>query len=55
MGYTPQTVLAPNGRIIGPADVIEAECFGPGSWQPSISSDGVKIEIARLRQRALAA
>jgi hypothetical protein len=30
-------------------EVIEAECFGPHSWQPSISSDGVKIEIARLR------
>ena len=36
-------------RIVGPADVIAAECFGRHSWQTSISSDGVKVEVARLR------
>lgn len=41
--------------IVGPRDIIEGECFGPHSWQSSVSSDGVKIEIARLRQRVLAA
>jgi hypothetical protein len=49
-----QTLLR-DTRIVGPQDIIEAECFGPHSWQPSVSSDGVKIEVARLRQRALAA
>jgi hypothetical protein len=41
-------------RILAPRDIIEAECWGSHSWQSSVSSDGVKIEIARLRPRALA-
>jgi hypothetical protein len=41
-------------RILGPADVIAAEIWSDGrSWQPTISSDGVPIEVSRLRARAL--
>ena len=50
----PKGLLRDTG-IVGPRDIIEGECFGPHSWQSSVSSDGVKIEIARLRQRVLAA
>jgi hypothetical protein len=42
-------------RILGPADVIEAEVFGRYSWAPAVSSDGVAIEVAQLRPRVLAA
>jgi hypothetical protein len=43
----------PLGRIEGPSEVIEAEVFGRYRWRSSISSDGVEIEVARLRPRAL--
>jgi hypothetical protein len=39
-------------RIIGPARVIAAEVFNR-DWQAAVSSDGVAIEISRVRQRAL--
>jgi hypothetical protein len=38
-------------RIIGPAEVIAVELNRV--WQAAISSDGIPIEVGRLRQRAL--
>lgn len=38
--------------IYAPARVLDAELFA-GAWKPAISTDGVAIEIARLRARAL--
>jgi hypothetical protein len=40
-------------RVQGPAHVIEAEVYGGRNWQRVVSSDGVVVEIARLRPRAL--
>jgi endogenous inhibitor of DNA gyrase (YacG/DUF329 family) len=39
-------------RIIGPPSVIEAEVWGR-EWASAVSSGGVRIEIGRLRERAL--
>jgi hypothetical protein len=39
-------------RILAPAHVLAAEVFDR-SWQSATSSDGVAIEIGRLRKRAL--
>jgi hypothetical protein len=40
-------------RISGPASVIEAEVYAGRNWQRVVSSDGVEVEIAWLRPRAL--
>jgi len=40
--------------ILAPADVLAVEVFDR-VWQPAISSDGVPVEIGRLRERALVA
>jgi hypothetical protein len=40
-------------RIVGPADVLAVEVFGGRTWQPAMSSDGVAVEVSRLRSRAL--
>jgi hypothetical protein len=49
-----KTVLGiPNGRIEAPQDIIEAEVFGRYRWESCVSSDGVEIEVAQLRPRAL--
>src|SRR5262249_16977433 len=40
-------------RISTPAHVIAAEVWGGRDWQPAISSDGIEIEISRVRPRAL--
>jgi hypothetical protein len=49
-----KTALLPGAtrRIYGPRRVIAAECFAR-NWQQVVSSDGVPIEVARLRPRAL--
>jgi endogenous inhibitor of DNA gyrase (YacG/DUF329 family) len=39
-------------RILGPASVLVIEVFGR-AWQSRVSSDGVAIEVAQLRPRAL--
>jgi len=39
-------------RIFGPAHVLAVEVFDR-VWQPAISSDGVPVEIGRLRKRTL--
>jgi hypothetical protein len=39
-------------RILAPANVLAIEVFNR-SWQPTISSDGVVVEIGRLHVRAL--
>jgi hypothetical protein len=39
-------------RIVGPADVPAVEVFGVRTWQPAMSSDGVAVEVSRLRARA---
>ena len=38
--------------IIGPACVLEAELFDR-AWESLVSSDGVSVEVSRLRRRAL--
>jgi hypothetical protein len=56
---TQKTVLDPiqrtqrqaNARILGPARVLATEF--DRAWQPAISSDGVSIEVARLRPRVI--
>lgn len=40
-------------HIFGPARVIETEVYGGRNWRSVVSSDGVTVEIARLRPRAL--
>jgi hypothetical protein len=40
-------------RIFGPRHIIEAEVFGGRNWQSMTSSDGVSVEVSRLRPRAL--
>src|SRR5262245_23186782 len=43
-----------SARILGPASVLAAEVFGTGrNWRSQTSSDGVAIEIAQRRTRAL--
>jgi hypothetical protein len=39
--------------ITGPADVINAELWDRHSWEPAVSSGGTRIEVGRLRSRAL--
>jgi hypothetical protein len=39
-------------RIVGPTSVLTIEVFDR-AWQPRTSSDGVAIEVAQLRPRAL--
>ena len=39
-------------RIVGPTSVLTIEVFDR-AWQPQTSSDGVSIEVAQLRPRAL--
>ena len=39
--------------VIGPADVIAVELWDRHSWEPAVSSDETRIEISRLRTRAL--
>jgi hypothetical protein len=39
-------------RILGPASVLAIEVFGH-AWQSRTSTDGVAIEAAQLRPRAL--
>jgi len=39
-------------RILGPAAVLDIEVFDR-AWQPAISSNGVVVEVGRLRARAL--
>jgi hypothetical protein len=39
--------------VIGPAHVIAAEVLADRVWQDTTSSDGVAIQVSRLRQRAL--
>jgi hypothetical protein len=41
--------------LVGPKDVIQAECLGRYFWTPAVSSDGVAIKVVRLRPRVLAA
>src|SRR5262245_48635524 len=38
--------------ILGPAAVLASELFDR-KWRPAVSSGGVVVEVARLRQRAL--
>jgi hypothetical protein len=45
--------LLSSRRILAPADVLTIEVWGGRSWEASISSDGVPIEIGRLRERTL--
>jgi len=39
--------------IFAPADVLAVEVWGGRSWEPTVSSDGTRIEVGRLRTRAL--
>jgi hypothetical protein len=39
-------------RILAPADVLAVEVFHR-TWMPAVSSDGIAIEVSRLRARAL--
>ena len=39
-------------EIIAPADVLATEVFDR-TWQAAVSSDGVALEVGKLRQRAL--
>jgi hypothetical protein len=39
-------------RIVGPAHVLQVELFDR-AWQAAVSSDGVALEVGKLRQRAL--
>jgi endogenous inhibitor of DNA gyrase (YacG/DUF329 family) len=39
-------------RILAPARVLHVELFNR-PWRPAISSDGVGVEISRIRPRAL--
>jgi hypothetical protein len=38
--------------ILAPADVLAVEVFDR-TWKPAVSSDGIAIEVSRLRARAL--
>jgi hypothetical protein len=40
-------------RILGPRCVLDAEVFGGREWRPAVSSDGVAIEVSRIRARTL--
>ena len=39
--------------IRAPAHVLDVEVFGGRVWQPARSSDGVPVEVSRVRARAL--
>ena len=41
-----------SSRLVGPARVLQVELFDR-AWRAAVSSDGVPIEVGRLRQRAL--
>jgi hypothetical protein len=38
---------------ICPADVIETEIIAPHHWEPRVSSDGVRVQVAQLRKSFL--
>ena len=40
-------------RIVGPADVLAIAVLGGCPCQPQVGSDGIAVEVARLRARAL--
>jgi hypothetical protein len=51
--YLRDTQKLSTWRVLGPAHVIAAELWDRHSWEPAVSSGGTRIEIGRLRSRAL--